>query len=145
MAEDSSSEPTVKTFPRHKAATIGRLQGDKRRAVANLPSWNEVNAMYSEEETSDSSGASQEANRRWSMLPTPSAPLALDSSLDGTQFDCNPRAMPLLLMYYPSLEGLRPAPESLMVPGFPPLGPWQLVRLLARLSLLHILTALLYR
>lgn len=86
MAEDSTSEPTVRTFPRHKAATIGRQQGDKRRAMANLPSWNEVNAMYSDENSSEGSESSQDANRRWSMFPTTSTPLQAPSPPLGTQF-----------------------------------------------------------
>lgn len=75
MAEDDNHEPKVKIFPRAKAATIGPRQSDKRHAMSNLPSWNEVSAMYSEEQGHDVPASPHEGNRRWSMFPTTKTPL----------------------------------------------------------------------
>lgn len=83
MTDDPFSSAGDKISTKHRTATIGRYQADKRRARGNLPTWSEVNAMYAddplaEEEVSPKS----ESNKRWTVS------VASPSSLDFSDQSC---------------------------------------------------------
>lgn len=83
MAEDPFSAMGDKITSKHRTATIGRYQADKRRARGNLPTWSEVSAMYADEPlVEEELSPKSETNKRWTVS------LASSSLLDFSDHSC---------------------------------------------------------
>jgi hypothetical protein len=68
MADDQPPDVADAISPKYRAATLGRSHADKRRARSNLPTWSEVNAMYSNQLQGDSETSEEPGmNKRWTL------------------------------------------------------------------------------